>query len=71
EGDTLFDIARYELGDPSRWVDIYQLNAQQLTEDFDYVRPGLKLVMPGRPARQKAARPERVTQQSELEPPLR
>ena len=71
EGDTLFDIARYELGDPSRWVDIYQLNAQQLTEDFNYVRPGLKLIMPGRPGRRPAQSPERFTQQSELEPPLR
>ncbi len=47
EGDTLFDIARYELGDRRRWVEIYQLNRHVLGEDFDYLRPGLKLVLPG------------------------
>ncbi|NIP86308.1 MAG: LysM peptidoglycan-binding domain-containing protein, partial [Planctomycetales bacterium] len=71
EGDTLFDIARYELGDPARWVEIYQLNAQQLTEDFNYVPPGTKLVMPGRPGRRPASQPERLTQQPEPGPPRR
>jgi len=46
EGDTLYDIAKYELGDVSRWVEIYQLNRQILGEDYDYLRPGLKLVLP-------------------------
>lgn len=49
EGDTLFDIARYELGDARRWVEIYQLNRHILGEDFNYLRPGLKLVLPGEP----------------------
>jgi nucleoid-associated protein YgaU len=48
EGDTLFDIAKYELGNPARWVEIYQLNLQLLTDDFDFVKPGLQLVLPGR-----------------------
>jgi nucleoid-associated protein YgaU len=60
EGDTLFDIARYELGDPSRWVEIYKLNAHQLTEDFDFVRPGTKLILPVRSKRQAV---DHVTQQ--------
>ncbi len=46
EGDTLYDIARYEMGDASRWVEILQLNRQVLQGDFDYVVPGMKLVMP-------------------------
>ena len=54
EGDTLFDIARFELGDGARWVEIYQLNRDQLTDDFHYVKPGSTLILPGR--RQSADR---------------
>ena len=46
EGDTLFDIARYELGKAARWAEIYQLNRDRLGKDFDYLTPGLELVMP-------------------------
>ncbi len=46
EGDTLFDIARYELGKASRWVEIYQLNRDVLGDDHDYLTPGLKLALP-------------------------
>ena len=48
EGDTLYDIARYEMGDGSRWIDIYELNKQLLTEDYDYLKPGMQLVLPSR-----------------------
>jgi nucleoid-associated protein YgaU len=48
EGDTLFDIARYELGKASRWGEIYELNRDVLGEDFDYLPPGLELRMPPR-----------------------
>jgi nucleoid-associated protein YgaU len=48
EGDTLFDIARYELGKASRWAEIYELNRELLGEDFDYLRPGTELAMPPR-----------------------
>jgi nucleoid-associated protein YgaU len=48
EGDTLFDIARYELGKASRWAEIYQLNRDALGEDFDYLQPGTELVMPAK-----------------------
>ncbi len=58
EGDTLFDIARHELGKAARWVEIYQLNRRLLGTDFDYLTPGLKLVLPD------GRRPvENVTQQ--------
>ena len=52
EGDTLFDIARYELGQASRWGEIYDLNRELLGEDFDFLQPGLQLRMPprGRPS---------------------
>jgi nucleoid-associated protein YgaU len=45
-GDTLFDIARYELGDAKRWPEIYQLNRVALGADIDYVKPGTKLLLP-------------------------
>jgi nucleoid-associated protein YgaU len=48
QGDTLFDIARYELGKASRWAEIYELNRDVLGEDFDYLKPGLELTMPSK-----------------------
>ena len=48
DGDTLFDIARFELGDGARWVEIYQMNRDQLTDDFHYLKPGSTLMLPGR-----------------------
>lgn len=51
EGDTLFDIARYELGKASRWTEIYELNRDRLADDFDYLPPGTMLALPtGAPA---------------------
>jgi nucleoid-associated protein YgaU len=46
QGDTLFDIARRQLGKASRWPEIYELNRGTLGEDFDYLRAGTELVMP-------------------------
>ncbi len=46
EGDTLFDIARNELGKASRWAEIYDLNRDALGKDFDYLTPGMQLVLP-------------------------
>jgi nucleoid-associated protein YgaU len=46
EGDTLFNIARYELGKASRWVEIYELNRDTLGKDFNYLTPGIQLNMP-------------------------
>jgi len=47
EGDTLFTIARYELGKASRWAEIYELNQDVLGKDFNYLRPGMRLRLPG------------------------
>ena len=47
EGDTLFDIAKRELGKASRWREIYDLNQDQLGEDFNYLSPGTELRLPG------------------------
>ena len=46
DGDTLFEIARHELGKTSRWAEIYDLNREVLGNDFDYLRPGLELILP-------------------------
>ena len=56
EGDTLSSIGRNELGKVSRWAEIYQLNREQLGKDYDYLTPGMKLVMPPRDGRQSDAR---------------
>jgi nucleoid-associated protein YgaU len=46
EGDTLFDIARYELGKAARWAEIYELNREVLGGDYDYLKPGIELALP-------------------------
>ena len=48
EGDTLFDIARFELGKASRWVEIYELNRSTIGESVDYLRPGTRLRLPSK-----------------------
>ena len=58
EGDTLFDIARHELGRAARWTEIYDLNRDVLGEDFDYLRPGTELVLPARPPRKRHGHPQ-------------
>jgi NADPH-dependent ferric siderophore reductase len=61
EGDTLFDIARHELGKASRWAEIYQINREQLGEDFNYLSPGMQLALPDQDnqAHPVASRPRR------------
>lgn len=46
-GDTLFDIARAELGRAVRWAEIYELNRDVLGEDIENLQPGTELVLPG------------------------
>lgn len=57
EGDTLFDIARYELGKASRWAEIYSMNRDQLGSDYNYVAPGTKLMLPD----EQMSQPDNVT----------
>lgn len=45
-GETVYDIARKELGRVSRWRDIVELNGEQLGGDVDAVSPGMKLRLP-------------------------
>lgn len=46
EGDTLFDIARHQLGRAGLWVQIYDLNRQRLGDDVDRLEPGMELLLP-------------------------
>jgi nucleoid-associated protein YgaU len=55
EGDTLYDIARTELGKASRWGEIYDLNWDQLGNRLDALAPGMKLVLPADSASQSEA----------------
>lgn len=56
EGDTLFDIARYELGQASRWGEIYELNRDVLGEQTDHLKPGMELILPATQVRESIAR---------------
>lgn len=46
EGDTLFEIARRELGKASLWSDIYALNRSVLGENLTRLEPGTTLQLP-------------------------
>jgi nucleoid-associated protein YgaU len=46
EGDTLSDIAKFELGKRSRWGEIYELNRDRLGDNYDYLVPGTELLLP-------------------------
>jgi nucleoid-associated protein YgaU len=46
EGDTLFDIARKQLGQASRWTELYEANRTTLGENLENLRPGVTLRLP-------------------------
>ncbi|MGC3966422.1 MAG: LysM peptidoglycan-binding domain-containing protein [Pirellulales bacterium] len=46
EGDTLFDIARKQLGQASRWTELYEANRALLGENLENLRPGVTLRLP-------------------------
>jgi hypothetical protein len=52
DGDSLFDIARRELGKASRWVEIYDLNIDVLGKDIDSIAPGTQIVLPNENSQQ-------------------
>lgn len=57
DGETLFDIARTELGKASRWVEIYELNRTVLGDDFNNLKTGMKLSLPEKGAASLIAEP--------------
>lgn len=54
EGETLYDIARHQLGNVARWSEIYDLNPSAIGRPLDPLTPGTRLVLP-------ADRPENVS----------
>ena len=46
-GDTVFNIARDELGKSARWAEICQLNRDLMGDDYDHLNPGWQLLLPG------------------------
>ena len=48
-GDTLSGIAKAELGDPSRWPEIFAAN-RGVVRRFDQITPGMRLILPTGPA---------------------
>lgn len=45
-GDTLWDIAGAQLGDSTRWPEIYELNRGTIGDDADLIIPGQVLRLP-------------------------
>ncbi|SFA83303.1 LysM domain-containing protein [Cohnella sp. OV330] len=46
QGDTLYAIAKRELGSSARWNEIYAKNKALIGSDPNLIQPGQKLVMP-------------------------
>ena len=51
-GDCLWDIAKKNLGDGSRWTEIYKLNSDMIGSNPSLIHTGLDLKMPGADATQ-------------------
>ena len=66
-GDTLSSIAHYELGKITRWAEIYELNREAIGKEYNYLTPGMQLVMP--PKETHAS--DRVTRQLDNAGPYR
>src|SRR6185369_686184 len=45
-GDTLWDIAQRQLGDGTRWHELYQANSDVIGGNQDLIHPGTNLKMP-------------------------
>jgi len=61
EGDTLSDIAKFELGKRSRWGEIYELNRDRLGDNYDYLVPGTELLLPERTTPARINRSDNLT----------
>ena len=46
DGDTLYEIARRQLGRSSRWAEVYELNRDAIGEATDRLEPGIRLALP-------------------------
>lgn len=72
-GESLWSIADDELGDPTRWPEVYAANEGRTFDDGrtladpDLIHPGWELAMPGAPAVTPAAAPATETVDAEPE----
>ncbi|CAF0730795.1 unnamed protein product [Rotaria sordida] len=48
-GDNLWNIAKDNLGDATKWNDIYKMNADVLGANPELIRPGTTIQLPGAP----------------------
>jgi nucleoid-associated protein YgaU len=48
EGDTLYDVARRQLGNAKRFAEIYELNREAIGAPGDRLEPGTRLVLPAK-----------------------
>ncbi len=46
EGDSLFDIARFELGARAKVADLIDMNRDILGDQINYLTPGMRLLLP-------------------------
>jgi len=46
DGDNLYNIAKRELGDVTRWREIYRLNSDTIGTNVGYLTPGTVIFMP-------------------------
>ncbi|MBI1211143.1 MAG: LysM peptidoglycan-binding domain-containing protein [Alphaproteobacteria bacterium] len=46
-GQSLWRIARRQLGSGRKWRQIYEANKDRIGDDPDFIRPGTRLVLPG------------------------
>jgi nucleoid-associated protein YgaU len=66
KGDTLYDIAKYELGDPARMGEIFELNRDILADDANHLPVGMELLLPPRVAPNVTRNPGRDPVQHNL-----
>lgn len=70
KGDTLYSIARTELHDQSRWLEIHRLNKARLASP-SALRPGMQLILPALPESPSSAIPLAADQVvSKVMPPV-
>jgi nucleoid-associated protein YgaU len=60
EGDTLYEVARRQLGRSARWAEIYELNRDAIGGVMDRLEPGTRLVLPENAAAQGSSVQRRI-----------
>jgi len=63
-GDNLWDIAQKQLGDATRWKDIYALNKDKIGANPNLIQPGVNLTLPGKATTQTPSPAQNAIQQA-------